>query len=62
MLKKLGNKNKKIRRSSTLSANRRYSYSPTALGRETSQHDCEAKAGNFLAKTQTDKHWLVAAE
>ena len=22
--------------------NRRYSYSPTALGRETSQHDCEA--------------------
>ena len=34
--------------------NRRYSYSPTALGRETSQHDCEAKAGNFLAKTQTN--------
>ena len=30
------------------------SYSPTALGRETSQHDCEAKAGNFLAKTQTN--------
>ena len=39
----------------TLSSdNRRYSYSPTALGRETSQHDCEAKAGNFLAKTQTN--------
>ena len=36
------------------SLNRRYSYSPTALGRETSQHDCEAKAGNFLAKTQTN--------
>ena len=36
------------------SLNRRYSYSPKALGRETSQHDCEAKAGNFLAKTQTD--------
>ena len=34
--------------------NRRYSYSLTALGRETSQHDCEAKAGNFLAKTQTN--------
>ena len=34
--------------------NRRYSYSPTALGRETSQHDCETKAGNFLAKTQTN--------
>ena len=33
---------------------RRYSYSPTALGRETSQHDCEAKAGNFLAKTETN--------
>ena len=33
---------------------RRYSYSPTALGRETSQHDSEAKAGNFLAKTQTN--------
>ena len=27
---------------------------PTALGRETSQHDCEAKAGSFLAKTQTN--------
>ena len=34
--------------------NRRYSYSPTALGRETSQHDCEAKPGTFLAKTQTN--------
>ena len=34
--------------------NRRYSYSPTALGRETSQHDCEAEAGNVLAKTQTN--------
>ena len=33
---------------------RRYSYSPTALGRETPQHDCEAKAGNFLATTQTN--------
>ena len=32
--------------------NRRYSYSLTALGRETSQHDCEAKAGNFLAKNK----------
>ena len=32
----------------------RYSYSSTALGRETSQHDCEAKAGNSLAKTQTN--------
>ena len=35
-------------------SNRRYSYSPTALGRETSQHDCEAEAGDFLAKTQTN--------
>ena len=34
--------------------NKRYLYSPTALGRETSQRDCEAKAGNFLAKTQTN--------
>ena len=34
--------------------NRRYSYSPTALGQETSQHDCEVKAGTFLAKTQTN--------
>ena len=35
--------------------NRRYSYSPTALGQETLQHGffcccCEANAGNFLAK------------
>ena len=34
--------------------NKRYSHSLTALGRETSQHDYEAKAGNFLAKTQTN--------
>ena len=38
-------------------SNRRYSYSPTALGRETSQNDYEAKAGNFLAKTQTNIGW-----
>ena len=37
-----------------IKANRRYSYSPTALRRETSQHDCEAKVGNFLAKAQTN--------
>jgi hypothetical protein len=27
--------------------NRQYSYSPTALGREPSEHECEANAGNF---------------
>ena len=28
--------------------------SPTALGRETSQHDYQAKTGDLLAKTQTN--------
>ena len=27
--------------------NRQYSYSPMALGREPSEHECEANAGNF---------------
>ena len=27
--------------------NRQYSYSPTALGREPSEHEYEANAGNF---------------
>ena len=27
--------------------NRQYSYSPTSLGREPSEHECEANAGNF---------------
>ena len=39
-------------------SNRQYSYSQTALGRKTSQHDCEANAGNFLAKTKIRKSRL----
>ena len=31
-------------------ANRQYSYSPTALGREPSEHECEANAGTFARK------------
>ena len=30
--------------------NRQYSYSPTALGREPSEHECEANAGTFARK------------
>ena len=29
---------------------RQYSYSPTALGREPSEHECEANAGTFARK------------
>ena len=33
-----------------LRRSRRYLYSLMALGQKTSQHDCKANTGNFLAK------------
>ena len=33
-----------------LHLNRQYSYSPTALGREPSERECEANAGTFARK------------
>ena len=35
-----------------------YLYSPTALGRKTSQHDCKANAENLLTKTKLRKSRL----
>ena len=35
---------------SDMDDNRQYSYSPTALGREHSEHECEANAGTFARK------------
>ena len=40
---------------------RRYLYSLMALGQKTSQHDCKANTGNFLAKN-TNKHQYIAAQ
>ena len=39
-------------------ANRQYSYSPTVLGRVGLDHECEAHAGNFSPRRQTNMRKL----
>ena len=38
--------------------NRQYSYSPTVLGRVCFDHECEAHAGNFSPRGQTNMRKL----
>ena len=40
------------------SSNRQYSYSPTVLGRVGLDHECEAHAGNFSPRGQTNMRKL----
>ena len=39
--------------------NRQYSYSPTVLGRVGLDHECEAHAGNFSPRGQTNMRKLA---
>ena len=39
-------------------SNRQYSYSPTVLGRVCLDHECEAHAGNFSPRGQTNMRKL----
>ena len=41
-----------------VTANRQYSYSPTVLGRVGLDHECEAHAGNFSPRGQTNMRKL----